>query len=82
MLPLRVVNLRGLPFKDLELEPLSKSDPIIPASKLAITTELELQRVRDFDSAAADEARHRGPFIDYKGTKTRTTTLTRVPFTD
>ena len=32
---------------------------MIPASKLAETKELDLQRVRDFETAATDEERHR-----------------------
>ena len=55
---------------------------MIPASKLAETKELELQRVRDFEAAATDEERHRRTFADNKGAKTRATTLTRVPYTD
>ena len=69
-------------FKQLQLERLIKSGTVIPASKLVETKDLELQRVRDFEAAAIDEEHHRRPFTDYKGAKTRTTTLTRVPFTD
>jgi hypothetical protein len=64
------------------LEHLIKSGTVIPASKLAETKELELQRVRDFEAAATDEERHRRTFADNKGAKTRATTLTRVPYTD
>jgi hypothetical protein len=55
---------------------------VIHASKLAETKELELQRVRDFEAAATDEKRHRRTLADNKGAKTRTTTLTRVPYTN
>ena len=73
---MRVANLRGgLPFKDLELEPHLNKDPTIPASQLAITKELELQRVHDCEAATTDEARHRRsdttrePFEACVGTK-------------
>ena len=77
-----VGKLKAKTFKELELERLIKSGTVIPASKLAETKELELKRVRDFELAAADEERHRRTFADNKGTKTRATTLTRVPYTD
>jgi hypothetical protein len=75
-------KLKTQTFKQLQLEHLLKSGNLIPASKLAETKSLELQRVHDFEAAATDEERHRGTFTDNKGTKTRGTTLTRVPFTD
>jgi hypothetical protein len=46
-------------FKQFELERLIRDGTVIPASKLAETKGLELQRVRDFEAAVADEARHR-----------------------
>jgi hypothetical protein len=54
-----VGKLKTQTFKQLQLERLIKSGTVIPASKLAETKELELQRVRDFEAAAADEERHR-----------------------
>ncbi len=77
-----VGKLKTQIFKQLQLERLIKSGTVIPASKLAETKELEVKRVRDFEAAATDEERHRRTFTDNKGTKTRATTLTRVPFTD
>ncbi len=51
-------KLKTQTFKQLQLERLLKSGAVIPASKLAETKELELQRVRDFEAAVADEERH------------------------
>ena len=77
-----VGKLKTKTFKQLQLERLLKSGAVIPASKLAETKELEVQRARDFEAAATDEERHRRTFADNKGAKTRTKTLTRVPYTD
>jgi hypothetical protein len=52
-------RLKTQTFKQLQLERLLKSGAVIPASKLAEAKELELQRVRDFEAAVADEERHR-----------------------
>jgi hypothetical protein len=46
-------------FKKFQLERLIKDGTVIPASKLAESKELELQRVRDFEAASADEERHK-----------------------
>ena len=46
-------------FKQFQLERLIKDGTVIPASKLADAKEQELQRVRDFEAASADEERHR-----------------------
>jgi len=46
-------------FKQFQLERLIKDGKVIPASKLAEAKELELQRVRDFETASVDEVRHR-----------------------
>lgn len=46
-------------FKQFQLERLIKDGTVIPASKLAESKELELQRVRDFEAASVDEERHR-----------------------
>jgi hypothetical protein len=54
-----VGKLKTQTFKQLQLERQIKSGTVIPASKLAETKELELQRVRDFEAAIADEERHR-----------------------
>ena len=54
-----VGKLKTQTFKQLQLERLLKSGAVIPASKLAETKELEIQRVRDFEAAITDEERHR-----------------------
>jgi len=46
-------------FKQFQLERLIKDGTVIPASKLAESKEIELQRVRDFETAVMDEERHR-----------------------
>ena len=45
-------------FKQFQLERLIKDGTVIPASKLAEAKELGLQRIRDFEAAAADQERH------------------------
>ena len=45
-------------FKQFQLEQLIKDGTVIPASKLAEAKVQELQRVRDFESAAEDQRRH------------------------
>jgi len=46
-------------FKQFQLERLINDGTVIPASKLAQSKDLELQRVRDFEAASVDEERHR-----------------------
>jgi hypothetical protein len=46
-------------FKQFQLERLIKEGKVIPASKLAEAKEIELKRIRDFEIAAEDEARHK-----------------------
>ena len=75
-------KLNSQTFQQLQLKRLIKSGTVIPASKLAETKELGLQRVRDFEAAVTDEERHRRAFRDGKDTKTRAAKLTRVPYTD
>jgi hypothetical protein len=77
-----VGKLKTQTFKQLQLERLLKSGAVIPASKLAETKELEIQRVRDFEAAVTDEERHRRTLAVNKDIKTRDMTLTRVPYTD
>ncbi len=43
---------------------------------------MELQRVRDFELAAADEGRHRRPATDDLDSKINGLPLTREPFED
>ena len=45
-------------FKQFQLERLIKDGTVIPVSKLAEAKEQELQRIREFESAAVDEERH------------------------
>ena len=46
-------------FKQFQLERLIKDGTVIPASKLAESKVLELQRSRDFEASIEDEERHR-----------------------
>lgn len=46
-------------FKQFQLERLIKEGKVIPASKLAESKELELQRIREFEAAVVDEQLHR-----------------------
>lgn len=66
-------------FKQIEHERLLK-DKVIPASKLAEAKELELQRVRDFESASVDEERHRKYAAPAPDDKLRSLPLTRERF--
>jgi hypothetical protein len=77
-----VGKLKTQTFKQVQLEHLIKSGTVVPATKLAETKELELQRVRDFEAAAADEERHRR--TDAAGTLAAPVNLvtTREPFED
>ncbi|CAM3785503.1 hypothetical protein [Polynucleobacter brandtiae] len=45
-------------FKQFQLEQLIKDGTVMPASKLAEAKDLELKRIREFEEAAVDEARH------------------------
>ena len=75
-------KIKSQTFKQFQLERLIKDGTVIPASMLAEAKERELKRVRDFEAASVDEERHRRTFAVNKDTKTRATTLTRVPYTD
>jgi len=77
-----VGKLKTQTFKQLQLEHLLKSGAVIPAPKLAETKELELQRVRDFEAAAADEERHRRPDTTKPGATPINLLTTREPFED
>lgn len=46
-------------FKQFQLERLIKEGKVIPASQLAVTKELELQRTREFEASVEDEQRYR-----------------------
>jgi hypothetical protein len=69
-------------FKQLQLERLLKSGAVIPASRLAESKELEIQRVRDFEVAATDEERHRRSDTTRSGAATHSLITTREPFED
>jgi len=69
-------------FKQLQLERLIKNGTVIPASKLAESKSLELQRGREFEAAAVDENRHRRPACDDLDIKINDLPLTREPFED
>lgn len=67
-------------FKQFQLEQLIKDGTVIPASKLAESKEQELQRVRDFESASADEERHRRTATTAPEDKLKNLPLTRERF--
>ena len=67
-------------FKQFQLERLIKDGTVIPASKLAEAKELELQRVRDFESASVDEERHRRTATPVPDDKLKSQPLTRERF--
>ena len=77
-----VGKLKTQTFKQLRLERLLKSGAVIPASKLAETKELELQRVRDFEVAATDEERHRRSDKTRPGAVPHSLITTREPLED
>ena len=67
-------------FKQFQLERLIKDGTVIPASKLAEAKELELQRVKDFESASVDEERHRSSATPAPDDKLKSQPLTRERF--
>jgi hypothetical protein len=69
-------------FKQFQLEQLIKDGTVIPASKLAESKEQELQRVRGFESASADEERHRRTATTAPEDKLKNLPLTRERFED
>jgi hypothetical protein len=52
-------KVKAQTFKQSHLERLIKDGTVFPASKLAETKELELQRSRDHEATIEDEERHR-----------------------
>jgi len=75
-------KLKTQTFKQLQLERLLKSGNVIPASKLAETKILELQRVRDFEASIEDEERHRRTAVTAPDGKLNNLPLTRERFED
>jgi len=67
-------------FKQFQLERLIKEGKVMPASKLAEAKELELQRVRDFETASVDEERHRRTATPAPEDKLKNLPLTRERF--
>ena len=67
-------------FKQFQLERLIKDGTVIPASKLAEAKEQELQRIRDFESAAVDEERHSRAASPPPADKLENQSLTRERF--
>jgi hypothetical protein len=67
-------------FKQFQLERLIKDGTVIPASKLAESKELVLQRARDFEEAAVDEERHSRSAIPVSEDKLMNLSLTRERF--
>ena len=75
-----VGNIKTQTFKQFQIERLIKDGTVIPASKLAEAKEQELQRVRDFETASADEQRHRRASNAAPNDKRKTLPLTRERF--
>lgn len=73
-------KLKTQTFKQLQLERLLKSGAVIPASKLAESKEQQLQRVKDFELATADEERHRRTATTTPEDKQKNLPLTRERF--
>ena len=69
-------------FKQFQLERLIKDGTVIPASKLAEAKEQELQRARDFETAAVDEERHSRTATQPPKDKLLDQPLTRERFKD
>lgn len=67
-------------FKQFQLERLIKDGKVVPASQLAETKALELQRVRDFEQAAQEERRHRTTARVAPKDRLNHLPLTREPF--
>jgi len=67
-------------FKQFQLERLIKDGTVIPASKLAESKELELQRTREFEAAAVDEERHSRTATIAPSDKLQNSPLTRERF--
>jgi hypothetical protein len=68
-------------FKQYQQENLIKAK-VMPASKLAETKELELQRSRDFEASIEDEERHRRTAVTAPEDKLKNLQLTRERFED
>jgi hypothetical protein len=68
-------------FKQSQQELLIKSK-VMPASKLAETKDLELQRSRDFEASIEDEERHRKTATTAPEDKLKNLPLTRERFED
>jgi hypothetical protein len=73
-------KLKTQTFKQFQLERLIKDGTVIPASKLAETKELELQRSRDFEASIEDEERHRRTATSAPEDKLKNLPLTRERF--
>ena len=69
-------------FKQFQLERLIKDGKVIPASKLAESKELVLQRARDFEAASVDEERHSRTANPPPADKLENQSLTRERFED
>lgn len=64
-------------FKQFQLERLTKEGKVIPASKLAVAKELELQCIREFEASVEDEQRHQRATSQAPKDKCTTLPLTR-----
>ena len=77
-----VGKLKTQTFKQFQLQRLIKDGIVIPASKLAESKELVLQRARDFEAAAVDEERHSRTASPPPTDKLDTQPLTRERFVE
>jgi len=75
-------KLKPKPLSSFKLERLIKSGAVIPASMIAETKVLEIQRVRDFEVAAIDEERHRKTVASRTRAAPINLVTTREPFED
>jgi hypothetical protein len=73
-------KVKAQTFKQFQLERLIKDGTVIPASKLAESKELELQRSRDFEASIEDEERHRRTAITAPEDKLKSLPMTRERF--
>jgi len=75
-------KVKAQTFKQFQLERLIKDGTVIPASKLAESKELVLQRTREFEAAAVDEERHSRTSTPPPTDKLDSQPLTRERFKD
>lgn len=72
-------KVTGKTKKEIAQERLLKNS-VMPASRLAEAKELELQRLRDFETSIEDEQRHQRTATTSPDNKLKNLPLTREPF--